>query len=91
MARKISKENKARFNSLGEMPCMACHSHGVQIHHLIGIGTSGMGMKSPDELTIPLCVYCHDDLHRHGVKSWERKHGPQLELLTKVNERLANE
>lgn len=61
----------------------------MQVHHLIGVGMSGMGMKSPDEATIQLCIYCHDDLHRHGHKSWERKWGrSQLDMLKEVNERL---
>ena len=89
MARKTTKENKARFNKLAEMQCVTCHGYGVQIHHVIGHGLSGMGMKSPDEMTIPLCLYCHDVLHRHGHKSWERKHGSQLDLLKEVDDRLS--
>ena len=90
MARKISKENKARFALLRDMGCSVCAGHEVQIHHIIGHGTSGMGMRSPDELTIPLCFYCHDALHRHGHKTFERKHGSQMDLLKRANDMLVS-
>jgi predicted HNH restriction endonuclease len=84
--RKISKENKVRFENLTQVDCLTCGASGIQVHHVIGHGTSGMGMKSPDHLTIPLCVYCHDDLHRHGHKSWERKWGrDQLAMVDEAN------
>lgn len=85
MSRKISMENKRRFANLREMACCTCGAMPVQIHHLIGIGKSGMGLKSPDELSIPLCCACHDELHRHGHKTFEKKYGTQGDLLTATN------
>ena len=38
----------------------------VTSHHLLDTGLRGMGLKSPDRLSIPLDWRIHDALHRAG-------------------------
>jgi len=49
------------------MPCRLCRSRvGVQVHHLKGTGhQSGVGMKAPDTMIMPLCESdgCHTLVH----------------------------
>ena len=86
MPRKISQANKKRFANIAEMMCCTCGGMPVQIHHIIGHGMSGMGMKASDEKTIPLCVQCHDQLHRHGHKTFEERYGrSQLTMLEETD------
>ena len=71
---------------------MGCIIHGTShpdIHHLVGTKQSGMGMKPPDELTIPLCHNrCHMELHQIGHESWEKINGTQKYWLTVTNDKL---
>jgi len=55
------------------LDCVACGSQAQQVHHIIGHGDSGMAQKADDELTIPLCAFCHNDLHSKGHETWEAK------------------
>lgn len=50
------------------LPCSICETTvGIVAHHIKGIGHfSGTGMKSPDELSMPLCGTCHNDFHFNG-------------------------
>jgi len=62
-------------------PCWVCMRQPVDAHHLIGHGTKGMGLRSPDTLSMPLCRSHHDELHRHGHQSWEEKYGSQWKYV----------
>lgn len=85
---------KRRFNALAEAGCVVCRNEGLgetpaSIHHLIGIGYRGMGRKSSDEHTIPLCHHHHQGaqgIHSLGQHAWEARFGLQSELLAQVNE-----
>ncbi len=49
-----------------KQPCIYCgRTEDIQAHHLIGIeGIEGvMGGKSDDSMAMPLCPYCHRDMH----------------------------
>lgn len=61
-------------------PCCICNSIADDAHHLIGHGQGGIGTKSHDLFTIPLCRIHHDELHKDKTE-WEREHGSQLVLL----------
>lgn len=57
------------------MPCLVCGTdQQIHAHHLIGHGTSGMGTKSSDLLTMPLCTEHHHELHTHGHKTFDKKY-----------------
>ncbi|WJV61381.1 DUF968 domain-containing protein [Pectobacteriaceae bacterium C52] len=60
--------------------CCACGAPSDDPHHIIGHGMGGMGTKSHDLFTIPLCRFCHDALHR-DINAWEGEYGSQVELL----------
>lgn len=63
--------------------CMCCGGPADDPHHIIGYGMSGMGTKSHDIFTIPLCRREHDELHR-DPRAFEEKQGSQLELLFRL-------
>ncbi len=76
-----------RFDRLFEMGCCVCGDQ-PQIHHLTGVGLSGMALKADDEKTIPLCEDHHtgaNGIHRMGVATWEDMFGTQLQMLEWVN------
>ncbi len=85
------KQKKQRFNALSEMGCVLC-GRPAQIHHCKGheFG-SGMGLKSKDEMTIPLCDYHHigaGGFHNVGKETWEQANGTQRDWLDYVNRKL---
>lgn len=71
-------DNKKHRKFVASLPCVACraggHSQAAHIRH----GNAGAGMKSGDDLTVPLCATwpdregCHDVQGRGEVKFWER-------------------
>jgi hypothetical protein len=92
VARKLSKANKERFKRLRDMGCCICMNNEVQVHHVIGHGLGGMGMKAPHDKTIPLCHNHHTGdmgVHRNHTK-WEAEFECQLVLLDRVNKYLEN-
>lgn len=66
--------------------CCCCGSNADDPHHIIGYGMGGMGTKTHDLFTIPLCRRCHDALHA-DTKLWEQEHGSQIELLFRFLDR----
>ncbi len=50
---------------VSDQPCIHCGiGPPVQAHHIKHMGGfSGVGMKAPDLLTMPLCVDCHAAMH----------------------------
>lgn len=67
-------------------PCECCQQPSDDPHHLIGWGQGGMGTKSHDIFTIPLCRKHHNELH-HDRLAFERKYGSQLQMIIKVLDR----
>lgn len=57
--------NESYLAFVRKLPCSGCGATpGGDAHHAIGIGHfSGVGLKAPDSLTMPLCRTCHDRLH----------------------------
>lgn len=83
----------AYLDAIARMGCMVCQSP-AQIHHASGgslRGQSGMGLRSADDLALPLCMSHHtgaEGIHTIGVLTWEARFGTQLEMLIAVAVRL---
>ena len=57
--------------ALRKCPCSCCGVFDTRNdpHHLLsGTGERGMGMRSTDRWTVPLCRAHHDELHRLGTR-----------------------
>ncbi len=64
------------------LPCIACHSRqNIQAAHirmaslLHGKRSTGVGEKSSDQWTLPLCASCHADQHSGSESAFWRGHG----------------
>jgi len=87
MAKKLpTKADKLRWAIMTEIGCLLC-GRPPEIHHITG---AGIGRKAPHNETLALCPLHH----RHGglgiaihagVKSFEKIHGYQRELLELQN------
>lgn len=84
----MSNAEKWWMGQVAQLPCCGCGAVGVQVHHVTGHPFRGVGKKAADVFTIPLCPECHESLHR-GVKTWELRHGAQVELLAATIETVA--
>ena len=81
--------SKAYLKKVAALPCVICGRDDiVQAHHEIGTKQRGMGLRSPDDRTLPLCPQHHDELHRWGVETWERMYGKQADFIEQTQEAL---
>lgn len=57
--------NESYLAFVRKLPCSCCgRTPAGDAHHVIGVGNfSGVGLKAPDSLAMPLCRTCHDRLH----------------------------
>jgi hypothetical protein len=75
-------KNSRHLSIVASYPCLICGAPS-EVHH---IGGGGMGKKSPDSHTIPLCAP-HHRTGGHGLavhagrKTWEANYGTEKELL----------
>jgi len=78
------KANKRHMSKVAQLNCIACDSHGVQVHHI-----RSERIKN-DFLTIPLCPGCHTgsfSIHM-DKKNFENVYGSELHLLAKTLKKL---
>ena len=83
-----SKADKARYDKLHAIGCIACRKDGrqsqIQVHHLVDNGTRKLsgGNKS----TLPLCPWHHDGVPPSGFRLSEAYaiYGPSLSLEKKA-------
>jgi hypothetical protein len=92
----VTKAEKAHLSAVAALGCIACYNMGIEdcpaeIHHIrTGIGK---GQRASHFQAIPLCP-AHHRTGGHGVaihagqKTWEAKHGTELQLLAQVLEML---
>ena len=82
----MKKADRAWLERVASLGCVICQSP-AEIHHLLT--GKGMGKKATNFEVIPLCPLHH----RHGghgiaihsgVKTWEARHGTELEHLERV-------
>ena len=50
-----------------------------EAHHVRENGNAGTGIKPPDSDAVPLCAGHHAELHRVGAKTFESRHGCDLD------------
>ena len=64
------KKCEKHLKYVRQLPCCVCGmTGGVDPHHLRSFAFGrGMGMKSDDKWTVPLCRKCHNDVHMVGTK-----------------------
>lgn len=70
-------ENRQYMDWVKSLPCCSCQRPADDPHHPTSVGLRGGGTKVPDQLAIPLCRNCHDNLH-HDPKGWEEVNGEQI-------------
>lgn len=59
------------------LPCCVCGSPANAAHHLIGLwNVSGMGLKAPDSMCMPVCDgpgdTCHRRIHSEAYLKWQQ-------------------
>lgn len=67
-----------RLTTIRQLPCIRCHAPppSQAAHANWGKFGKGMGIKSDDEYTIPLCLSCHQwldqyrEMSRDEAKAW---------------------
>jgi len=58
------------------LPCSNCGDDtGCDQHHEVGNKCRGVGLKSHDIRSCPLCRTCHTALHYVGPDEYERRYG----------------
>ena len=86
-------KNRHYLDWVREQPCVVCQNDtGCDPHHAIGIhGTGKTGGKSASDYeSFPLChidqgdLHSHTELHKHGVRQWERIYGSQWKFIVKT-------
>ena len=96
-AKKHKKRTKAEVEYLERVKWLMCAIKDCQTRpcdaHHARINT-GMGMKSSDYDTLPLCKNHHqgkEGFHTIGKKTWEAKYGTQREHVKQTQEELGYE
>lgn len=67
------------------LPCCHCGvSPAGDAHHVIGVGNfSGVGLKAPDSLSMPLCRSCHGLVHA-TPDIWSSQWGWMLDTINRA-------
>lgn len=68
--------NESYLAFVRKLPCSCCgRTPAGDAHHVIGVGNfSGVGLKAPDSLTMPLCRTCHERVHA-TPELWQKQWG----------------
>jgi hypothetical protein len=73
--------SKKHLAFIATQPCMIC-SHPAEPHHLLRAGGKGMGIKASDSHAVPLCHFCHMELHSDGNEiKWFEYRGWEYEKV----------
>ncbi len=96
MARKQpNKDEKAHLDAVARLGCLICRAP-AEVHHVTT--GAGMGQRASHYDTIPLCPRHHkatvgglgEAIHA-GKRTWEQRHGTELELLERTRKILDDE
>ena len=87
MARKQpTKAEQAHMDAVARLGCLICGAP-AEVHHLTT--GAGMGQRADNYTCVPLCP-AHHRTGGHGVaihagkRTWEQRHGTELELLERT-------
>jgi hypothetical protein len=65
------RRDKQHLRYVASQPCLACGRSPSDAHHLRFTQPRGLGVKSSDEFTVPLCRIHHRENHRTGdERAW---------------------
>ena len=75
-------QEKRHHRAVAAMPCIACGSWPVHVHHVISDGFRRISRNH--KLVLPVCPECHQNgptaIHKIGTRAWNDLHGiDQLE------------
>ena len=82
----MTKRDKQWLEWVRQQPCAECRRYGPsEPHHFKGdMHLSGVGMKAPDYLAVPLCHECHRLFH-HRPSNWiDEQRGWLIRTLLKA-------
>ena len=83
--REYIRDKKHR-KFISSLPCLICFRTDTQAAHIRSLNGAGMGLKSGDNCTVPLCVDCHTTQHTMSEKEfWERWGGLDYATRTAKN------
>ena len=68
---KSLKRDERYLNFIRSHPCCICGAKPVDVNH---VGTGGIGIKTSDYYTVPLCRMHHGEYHQIGQKRFEAKY-----------------
>ncbi len=71
-----SEKYKAFIRSF---PCLICGSPGSEHHHE-SLSGGGVGIKCPDNESLPLCVVCHKKRHHVGRDTFFEEYDLDYEM-----------
>jgi hypothetical protein len=83
--------NKKYLSWVRQQPSVISGQYACDPHHIIGHGQGGMGLKASDLFAFPLTRFEHIELHQHGWKTWEEKHGSQWRFVAETLHRAVEE
>ena len=70
------ERNKSHLKFVASRYCVICGRNRSQAHHLKFAQANGMGIKTSDEFTVPLCSRHHRELHQSGnERAWWKRQG----------------
>jgi hypothetical protein len=78
-ADKRDGQSERHLELIRQLPCCCCGQAGGEAHHLkLGTGERGMGLRSTDKWTVPMCNWEHGEVERAGSKNewkWFERRG----------------
>lgn len=76
---KTKAERDAKYLAwVRTQPSVVSGQFGCVAHHVVGHGRCGT-VKTSDYLAIPLTDLEHKALHQYGWRTWESRHGCQMD------------
>ena len=65
--------DRAHMARLAQMPCVVCGTAYVQVHHIRECLPRTMGVRVGDDMTLPVCVLHHAEIHATNTDAlWRR-------------------
>ena len=83
--------SKVHLAYVRSLPCLVCaRPSGSDPHHIQFAEEKSLGSKVGDQHTVPLCRFCHSDLHASGMREhlwWSLKGIDPMEEAKKIFEK----